>query len=111
MAYDEQLAGRVRELMAPRSGVTERKMFGGIGWMVTGNMACGVMSTGGLLVRVPPGDVEALLAQPHVGVFGRPGAKPMRGFVVVGPEAVEDGAELARWVDAGADHAATLPPK
>ena len=111
MAYDEQLAARVRELMAPRSGVSERKMFGGIGWMVTGNMACGVMSTGGLLVRVPPEDVEALRAQPHVGEFGRPGAKPMSGFVVVAPEGVASDAELARWVDAGADHAASLPPK
>ena len=111
MAYDERMAERVRDLLGPRSSVTERKMFGGIGWLVGGNMACGVMSTGGLIVRVPPEDAEALLAEPHVGEFGRAGAKPMRGFVVVQPEGVESDADLARWVDAGADHAASLPPK
>ena len=85
MAYDEQLAERVRDLVAPRSGVTEKKMFGGIGWMINGNMAVGVMSKGGLIVRIDPDETEAMLAEPHVSTFGREGAKPMKGFVVVDP--------------------------
>jgi TfoX/Sxy family transcriptional regulator of competence genes len=111
MGYDEGLAARVRELIEARQGVTERKMFGGIGWMIDGNMACGVMSTGGLIVRMAPEDTEAALAEPHVGEFGRPGSKPMRGFVVVEPDGVASDEALARWVDTGADHAASLPPK
>ena len=111
MAYDEQLAGRVRELIEARPGVTERKMFGGIGWMIAGNMACGVMSDGGLCVRVPPEDTEALCAQPHVREFGRAGSKPMRGFVIVATEGVAGDEDLARWVDEGAARAASLPPK
>ena len=83
MAYDEQLAERVREAIGARDGVTERKMFGGIGWMVAGNMAVGVMSDGGLLVRLPPDEAEAAWREPGAGPFGREGAKPMTGFVRV----------------------------
>ena len=111
MAYDEQLAERVREVVSARPGVTERKMFGGLGWMVGGNMACGVMSTGGLLVRIDPDDVADACREPHVHEFGRPGARPMRGFVIVEPEALAADGDLARWVDTGADRAASLPPK
>src|SRR4051812_27750452 len=111
MAYDEQLAERVRDLVGARSGVTEKKMFGGIGWMINGNMATGVMSTGGLIVRIEPDETEALVRLPHVSTFGREGAKPMKGFVVVDAAAVEDDAALAEWVDRGADRASSLPPK
>src|SRR5918997_6087823 len=111
MAYDEKLAERVRELIAARPEVTERKMFGGLGWMVSGNMACGVMSTGGLLVRMDPDEVPAALREPHVHEFGREGAKPMRGFVIVDAEAIEDDDALERWIDEGAARAASLPPK
>ena len=111
MAYDEGMAERVREAMAARPDVSERKMFGGLGWMIGGNMAVAVMSTGGLIVRMDPDDVPAAVAEPHVGYFGREGAKPMTGFVLVEPEGLEDDAELARWVDAGAARASELPPK
>ena len=111
MAYDEGLAERVRAIVGERPGVVERKMFGGLGWMLNGNMACGVMSTGGLIVRLAPEDVEDALAEPHVGTFGREGAKPMKGFVVVDPDGVAEDGALARWVDAGAARAASLPPK
>lgn len=111
MAYDEQLAERVRELIGARPGVTERKMFGGLGWMIGGNMAVGVMSTDRLMVRIEPEEVDAAIREPHVHEFGREGAKPMKGFVVIDPEAVEDEAELARWVDVGAARAASMPPK
>jgi len=111
MAYDEQLADRVRELISARPGVVERKMFGGLGWMVGGNMAVGVMSTDALMVRIEPDEVASAIREPHVHEFGREGAKPMKGFVVVDPEGLEDDAALARWVDVGAERAASMPPK
>ena len=111
MAYDEQLARRVRELMAPRSGVVEKKMFGGLAWMVDGNMAVGASSRGALIVRMVPEDVAAALREPHVQPFGHEGKKPMSGFVVVDAAALEEDAELERWVDVGANRAASLPPK
>jgi hypothetical protein len=111
MAYDEVLAARVRELMAARSGVTEKKMFGGLGWMIGGNMAVGVMSTSDLMVRIEPEETDALLREPHVREFGRPGRAPMKGFIVVEPAGVESDEDLARWVDVGAARAASMPPK
>lgn len=109
MAYDEALADRIRDAIGVRSGVTERKMFGGIAWMVGGNMACGAIDDR-LIVRLDPDEAERALSEPHVGPFDATG-RPMRGFVTVGPEGVADEAELVRWVDCGADHAASLPPK
>ena len=108
MAYDEGLAERVRRVVP---GLPERKMFGGLAWMINGNMAVAVMGVGGLLVRVDPEDMELLMRAPGVGPFGREGAKPMTGFVRVDEAAVEDDEALARWVDAGVSWAATLPPK
>ena len=111
MAYDEQLAERVREIIHARPGVTERKMFGGIGWMIGGNMACGVMSDDVLVVRIDPDEIADALAEPHTSEFGRRGSKPMKGFVLVAFEALADDAGLARWVDRGAARAAEMPPK
>jgi TfoX/Sxy family transcriptional regulator of competence genes len=111
MAYDEQLAERVRELISARPGVVERKMFGGLGWMIGGNMAVGVMRDNELVVRIEPEEVEAACREPHVHNFGRPGRKPMKGFVIVEPEGLEDEAVLERWVDVGAARAASMPPK
>ena len=110
MGYSEELAERVREALGARPGVTERKMFGGLGWMVNGNMAVGAMSDGGLLVRLEPEDAERAWREPGAGPFGREGAKPMKGFVRVDAEDLGDEA-LAGWVDAGADFAQSLPPK
>ena len=111
MAYDEGMAQRVREAMSARPDVSERKMFGGLAWMIGGNMAVAVMSTGGLIVRMEPEDVADAVEEEHVGYFGREGAKPMTGFVVVEPEGLEDDADLARWLDTGAARASSLPPK
>ena len=111
MAYDEGMAERVREAMSARPGVTERKMFGGLGFMIGGNMAVAVMSTGGLIVRMDPEDVPAAVEEPHVGYFGREGAKPMSGFVHVEEEGLQEDADLARWIDTGAARASALPPK
>jgi TfoX/Sxy family transcriptional regulator of competence genes len=110
VAYDETLAERIRELLAPREAVTERKMFGGIGFMIGGNMACGVSSTSELIVRLDPEEYERALAEPHVRVFDMTGRR-MSGWILVAPEAVADDEALAGWVDAGADFAASLPPK
>ena len=111
MAYDEVLAARVRDLIGARPGVVERKLFGGLGWMIGGNMAVGVMRETELVVRIEPEETEAACREPHVKEFGRPGRKPMTGFVLVEPEGVEDDAALARWVDVGAARAASMPPK
>ena len=109
MPYSEELAERIRESIEGRSGVTERKMFGGIAWMVNGNMAVGTLGEN-LMVRLAPEDAEAAMAEPHVGPMEFTG-RPMRGFLTVDAAGISDAGALARWIDAGADHAASLPPK
>jgi TfoX/Sxy family transcriptional regulator of competence genes len=109
MAYDQALAERVQAIIGARSDVTERKMFGGIAWMLGGNMACGVLGED-LLVRLDADDAERALAEPDTRPFDMTG-RPMRAWVVVAGNAVADEGALVRWVDAGADHAASLPPK
>jgi TfoX/Sxy family transcriptional regulator of competence genes len=109
MAYDEHLAERIRGVLRGREGVTERKMFGGIAFMVGGNMAVGV-TRDELMVRVAPDGQDDALAQPHARVMEM-GSRPMRGMVGVAPAGVETDDDLARWVNAGADVAAALPPK
>jgi TfoX/Sxy family transcriptional regulator of competence genes len=109
MAYDEALARRVSAIIGARPEVTERKMFGGIAWMLAGNMACGVLGEE-VLVRLDPGDADRALAEPHVRPFEM-GGRTSKGFVLVGGEAIAEETGLAPWVDAGADYAASLPPK
>jgi TfoX/Sxy family transcriptional regulator of competence genes len=109
MAYDEELAERIRSAITVRDGVTERKMFGGVAWMVHGNMACGVIGED-MIVRLEESDAEQALTEPGVRPFDFTG-RPMRSTLFVGPEATAEADALARWVDAGADHAASLPPK
>jgi TfoX N-terminal domain len=109
VAYSEALADRVRAVIGLRDGVREQKMFGGVAWMVEGNMACGVIGDG-LMVRLAREDVGAALAEPHVGPMEFTGRR-MGGFVVVDAAGVADDGELGRWIDAGAGHAASLPSK
>lgn len=109
MAYSEELAARIREVIGARDGVSERKMFGGIAWMVNGNMACGTLGED-MMVRLDPEDAERALAEPHVGPMEFTG-RSMRGFITVDAGGIVDGADLARWIDAGASFAASLPPK
>jgi TfoX/Sxy family transcriptional regulator of competence genes len=109
MAYDEALAERVRDLIGARDAVTERKMFGGIAWMLHGNMAVGIVGED-LLVRIEPDETERTLAEPGVRPFEM-GRSPSKGFVLVAAEITADDAALAQWVDAGADRAMALPPK
>lgn len=109
MAYDEQLAERVRDVLALHEDLVERKMFGGISFLLAGNMACGVLGDE-LIVRIGPEEHERALAEPHVGPFEFTG-RASRGMVVVAPQGIETDEELASWVEAGAGFAGSLPPK
>lgn len=110
MPYDEVLAERVRALLANREGFTERKMFGGIGFMLRGNMAGGVSSQGDLIVRLGPDEYEGALDEPGARPFDMTG-RPMTGWLLVGRDATADDKTLRRWVDRGAAYALSLPPK
>ncbi len=109
MVYDETLANRVRDVLAPRSDLTERKMFGGIAFMVAGNMAVGVIGDD-LMVRLDPTDAEQALSEPNVRPMDFTG-KPMKGMIYVAPAGTKANKDLAGWVEAGADFATSLPPK
>jgi len=109
MAFDEALAERVREALTGRAEVSERKMFGGIAFMVAGNMAVGIVGED-LMVRLGPDDAERALAEPHVRPMDFTG-RPMKNMVFVGPQGTASDENLAAWVDAGADFASSLPPK
>src|SRR3954452_20821489 len=111
MASGNQLAARLSDLLQVRPGVVERKMFGGIGWMLGGNMAVGVMREDHMVVRLAPEEVEDAIRAPHMHEFGRPGTRPMKGFVLIEPEALADDAVLAEWVERGAARALELPTK
>jgi TfoX/Sxy family transcriptional regulator of competence genes len=110
MAYDEALADRVRDALAPRSGISEKKMFGGIAFLLAGNMAVGVRGDE-LLVRLSEENAERALTEDGVGPFEMGGRRRPKGWVQVSPERLGDDSALAEWVDVGADYASTLPPK
>jgi TfoX/Sxy family transcriptional regulator of competence genes len=110
MAYDEQLADRIRDLVAGIPDVTEQKMFGGLAFLVGGNMAVAASGQGGLLVHVDPEQSEDLLASPGTDLMEMRGRR-MRGWLRVQAEVVEGDEELARWVGIGATYAGSLPVK
>jgi TfoX/Sxy family transcriptional regulator of competence genes len=109
VAFDEQLADRVRALVTPYGEVSERKMFGGIAFMVGGNMAVGVLGED-LIVRLDREETEKALAEPGVREFDFTG-RPTKGIVFVSPEQTSKEEDLAGWVEAGAAYAASLPTK
>lgn len=109
MAYSHELADRIRDELVPEKDVTEREMFGGIGFMVTGNMACGVIGDE-LMVRVGPDLHHDALTRPHAREFDFTG-RPMKGWVTVGRDGVIDDADLEMWVRLGVAHAKSLPAK
>lgn len=109
MAYDEALAGRVRELLGKRKGIKEKKMFGGLAFLLNGNMSVGLHG-GELIVRLDPAETDAALARPHTRIFDITG-RPMKGWIMVKPAGVAGEAALAEWVRKGADYAASLPRK
>ena len=109
MAYDEELADRVRGVLAGRSGVREQKMFGGLAFMLNGNMACGILK-GELIVRVGKENFDDALSLPHARVFDMTG-RPMRSFVYVAAEGIATDDGLAGWTGRGIAYAESLPPK
>jgi TfoX/Sxy family transcriptional regulator of competence genes len=110
MAYDEQLAERIRGVLASRDGVDERKMFGGIAFLVSGNMAAGVRGDE-LMVRVDPDATDELIeSEPGVGLMSM-GQRTMKGWLGVSAESVAEDADLERWLRRGEEFAASLPPK
>jgi TfoX/Sxy family transcriptional regulator of competence genes len=110
MAYDEDLANRVREIIGLAPDLTEKKMFGGLALLIGGHMSVSVSGRGGLLLRCAPEDTQALRAKPHAGPFEMRG-KAMTGWLRVEPEGVETKDQLERWVERGVDFARSLPPK
>jgi len=110
VAYDEKLAERIRELVAGEPGVTEKKMFGGLAFLVGGNMAISASGQGGVLVRVDPVESDALVAKSNAYVAVMRG-REMAGWLRVDAEHVKAKRDLARWVDRGVAYARSLPPK
>jgi TfoX/Sxy family transcriptional regulator of competence genes len=110
MAYDEDLANRIRELILAEDGITEKKMFGGLAFLLHGNMAVSASGKGGLLLRVDPAETEALLRKPHAEPFEMRG-RAMDGWLRVAPDGVKTKAQLERWVARGVAYARTLPRK
>lgn len=109
MAFDEDLAARIRDALGRRKGVEEKKMFGGLCFLLNGNLLVGVWKDA-LIARLGPGGGEAALREPHVRVFDITG-KPMRNWVLVAPEAVEEDDQLADWIGRATEFVATLPAK
>lgn len=109
MAYDEGLAERIRVLLSGRAGYDERRMFGGIAFLLQGNMAAGVLGED-LMARVGPDAHDDALARPHTRVFDLTG-RVMRGWVVVEAPGIAEDSDLAAWLDRGAAYAESLPPK
>jgi TfoX/Sxy family transcriptional regulator of competence genes len=110
MAYDEDLANRVRELIAGEPGVTEQRMFGGLAFLVGGHMSVAASGQGGLMVRVEPGETDALLSKPHARLFEMRG-RAMQGWLRVDAEGVRTKRQLEPWVRRGVSYARSLPPK
>ncbi|SEH78403.1 Transcriptional regulator of competence genes, TfoX/Sxy family [Mycolicibacterium rutilum] len=110
MAYDEDLAHRIRELLTGQRGVDEKRMFGGLAFLVDGHMAVAVSGRGGLMVRVPPAEAATLLARPHVEPMTMAG-REMRGWLLVGVDGLRTKRQLQPWVARGVDFARSLPPK
>jgi len=110
MAYDEDLAGRIRELLSGERGVTEKRMFGGLAFLINGNMAVAASGQGGALVRVPPDDTDKLLNREHVSPMVMSG-REARGWLRVGDEGLKTKRQLQVWVSRGVDYAKSLKPK
>jgi TfoX/Sxy family transcriptional regulator of competence genes len=110
MAYDEDLANRLREVLAGEEAVTEKKMFGGLAFLLHGNMSVSASRKGGLLVRIDPAETDAALARPHVARMEM-GGRTMDGWITVAPEGVKTKRQLAAWVKRSVTFVKTLPRK
>ena len=110
MAYDEKLADRIRELVAGESGLTEKKMFGGLAFLIAGNVAVAASGQGGVLVRVDPAQSDTLLATTNARLMEMRG-RSMQGWLRVDPEDVRTKRQLGKWVELGTAYARSLPAK
>jgi hypothetical protein len=110
MAYDEELAGRIRELVASEAGLTETKMFGGLAFLIDGNMAIAASGQGGVMVRVDPDQSDTLLATTNARLFEMRG-RQMAGWMRVDLPDVRTKQQLAKWVGRGVSYARSLPAK
>jgi hypothetical protein len=110
VAYDEELAGRIRALVGAEPGLTEQKMFGGLAFLIGGNMAIAASGQGGVLVRVDPAESESLIAKTSARPLEMRGRK-LAGWLRVAPEHVRTRAQLATWVKRGTAYARSLPAK
>ncbi|OBI20244.1 TfoX/Sxy family protein [Mycobacterium sp. E2497] len=110
MAYDEKLADEIREIVASERGVEEKRMFGGLAFLVNGNMSVAVSRQGGLLVRVPAEDLDKVLRRDHVGPMVM-GGRDVRGWVRVDTAGLRTRRQLQVWVTRGVGYARGLPPK
>jgi TfoX/Sxy family transcriptional regulator of competence genes len=110
VAYDEALAARIRALLAGDDDVTEKKMFGGLAFLVGGNMSVSVSGQGGLLLRCEPRQTADLEREPHTSTAVMRG-RAMEGWLRVAPEGVQTDDELQEWVTRGVSYARSLPPK
>lgn len=109
MAFDEKLAERIRTHLGKRRGLVEKKMFGGIAFLVRGNMCCGVHRDD-LIVRLDPTDTDGALSEPHTRVFDLTG-RPMKGWILVESSGLATDSQLGKWVDRASNYAGSLPPK
>ncbi len=110
MAYDEDLANRIRELVAAERGMEEKRMFGGLAFLINGNMSVAASGKGGLMVRVPPAETDRLLERDHVEPMVMAG-RETRGWLRVSPDGVKTKRQLQAWVSRGVDYAKSLPAK
>jgi TfoX/Sxy family transcriptional regulator of competence genes len=109
MAFDEALAERIRTYLGKRRDLAEKKMFGGIAFLLQGNMCCGVHRKD-LIVRLDPAETDHALSEPHTRVFDLTG-RPMKGWIVVEPRALATDAQLKKWIDRAGSYAGALPAK
>jgi hypothetical protein len=110
VAYDEVLADRVRDLLVGESGLTERKMFGGLAFLINGHMSVSVSGKGGLMLRCDPEETDRLLNKPFASIFEMRG-RMMDGWLRVDAAGLKTRAQLGRWTAIGVDYARSLPPK
>src|SRR5437762_13297381 len=110
MAYDEELAARIRGLVSEQAGLTEQRMFGGPAFLIHGNMAVGASSDGGMLLRVPPEQTDELVGRPHAHRFVMRG-REMDGWLRVDAKGLETERDLEQWVSLGVAYARQLPQK
>ena len=110
MAYDTELADRIRELLAPEHGVDEKRMFGGLAFLINGHMTVAASGQGGLLVRVPPDETEKLLDRAYVSPMVMAG-REARGWLRIDAQGLKTKRQLESWVGRGVKYVRSLPPK